>query len=287
MDAAQVLGIMSSRDGRRMAALLMDNAEDSDAAIAGLRWDRTNPWARLGEKLSTHPLVATRIEMLGRPGPGAATRWADVAAASIGDDRELRQARSRFWWQLLVAVAPWAVMVPAFVIWYLASDAGLVPWALLVGGALLFAKQRLRYPFGYKPVERVTGMLERLDAGPVFGLPVEVRGEVLGRGMPGYRLSPDLVLQDDSGFVPLIYTNPLPFARALFGLFRTSDFLGREVTARGWYFRSAGGPRVELRDVVAGAGTARARGWAWIVNHLFAATVFAVGVISVLAVSTA
>lgn len=288
MDAAQVLGIMSSRDGRRMAALLMDNAEDSDAAVAGLRWDRTNPWARLGEKLSTHPLVATRIAWLGRPGPGAATRWPQVAEASIGDDQELRQARGRFAWQLALSVAPWAVIIPAFVVLYLTSSPVLIPGALLLGGFLLFVKQRVRYTFGYQPVDRVTSLLQRLDAGPVFGIPVEVRGRILGRGVPGYVLSPDLVVQDDSGFVPLVYTNPLPFAREWFGLFRAERWFDREVVARGWYFRSAGGPKVELREVrvVTGDHRARARGWDWIARHVAAAMVFAAGVIALLATMT-
>jgi Zn-dependent protease with chaperone function len=292
--AAQILGIMSSRDGRRMAALLTDNAEGSEAAVAGLRWDRTNPWARWGEKLSTHPLVATRIARLGRPGPGASTHWAAVAAAATGDDDEVRIARRRFAGQLALALAPWVVMLPVFALAYVTRDPGFVPWALLVGGALLFVKQRLRYPSGYEPVGRVTALLGRLDAGPVFGLPVEVRGRILGRGVPGYVLSPDLVVQDESGFVPLVYTNPLPLARGWFGLFRSQDFLDRDVTARGWYLRGTGGPRIELRDVVTQPGddvygprqVRRARGWAWAVNHLFAALVFAVGVVWVLAVST-
>ncbi|HEY3143296.1 MAG TPA: M48 family metalloprotease [Acidimicrobiales bacterium] len=287
MGAAQVLGIMSSRDGRQLHALLADNAEDSAAAVAGLRWDRTNPWARVREMLSTHPLVATRLEMLGRPGPGASTRWAGVAEAAVGTPDEVRRARSRFGVELVVALAPWAVMIPAFAAWYLIEEASLVPWALLVGGILLFAKQRMRYPFGYRPVERITSLLERLDAGPVAGLPVQVRGRIMGRGMPGYVLSPDMVVSDDSGFVPLIYTNPIPFAAEFFGLFRFNNFLGREVVTRGWYFRDAGGPRIELRDVSLEESAGRVRGWDWVVRHGFALTVFAIGVLAVLATTTA
>ena len=106
--------------------------------------------------------------------------------------------------------------------------------------------------------------------------------------MPGYVLSPDLVVQDDSGFVPLVYTNPLPFAREWFGLFRAERWFDREVVARGWYFRSAGGPKVELRDVrvVTGDHRARARGWDWIARHVAAAMVFAAGVIALLATMT-
>ncbi len=71
---------------------------------------------------------------------------------------------------------------------------------------------------GHQPVDRVTSLLERLDASPAFGLPVSVRGRVLGRGAPGYVLSPDLVVQDESGFVPVLYHQPLPLVRSVFAL---------------------------------------------------------------------
>ena len=70
------------------------------------------------------------------------------------------------------------------------------------------------------PVDEVTSLLERLDASPVAGIGVNVKGKIIGRGMPGYVLSPDLVVQDESGFVPILYRQPIPFARALFALLK-------------------------------------------------------------------
>src|SRR5205085_6672930 len=122
--------------------------------------------------------------------------------------------------------------------------------ALAVAGGLLFVKQHVKYPGAFTPVPEVTGLLERLDASPVRGIPVEVRGRIIGRGMPGYVLSPDMVVQDTSGFVPLVYLQPIPFARAWFGLARVEEFIGQDVVARGWYRRSPG-PAMELREVVA------------------------------------
>src|SRR5205085_867057 len=86
--------------------------------------------------------------------------------------------------------------------------------AIIVGGLLMVYKQAMRYPTEFVAVDEVTELLERLDAGPVKGIPVELRGTIIGRGMPGYVLSPDLVLQDTSGFVTLLYRQPIPFARA-------------------------------------------------------------------------
>jgi hypothetical protein len=98
----------------------------------------------------------------------------------------------------------------------------------------------------------------------------------MGRGMPGYVLSPDLVIQDDTGFVVLQYRQPIPFARAWFGLFLAKAWQGEDVIARGWYRRMPG-PMIELRDVT--AGSRRARTWEWVARYAGSALVFLVGVV--------
>ena len=139
----------------------------------------------------------------------------------------------------------------------------------------------MRYPFGHEPVAPVTALLDRLDAGPVAGVPVEVWGRVTGRGMPGYVLSPDLVIADDRGFVPLRYTNPLPFGREWFGAVKAGRLVGADVVARGWYFR-APGPVVEVRSLrVLGPPEqglpAKVRAWGWVTSLALACVVFAIG----------
>jgi hypothetical protein len=142
-------------------------------------------------------------------------------------------------------------------------------------------KQHVRYPPRYAPVQEVAGLLERLDASPVAGMGVEVRGQIIGRGFPGYVLSPDLVVQDESGFVPLLYRQPLPFVAALFALFRADRFIGQDVVARGWYRRMPG-PVIELRDVVTTDGT-KARAWEWAARYAASVLLVIVGLMVALA----
>jgi hypothetical protein len=61
------MGIASEADAKALTGVL-DRPQDVGRALAALEWDRTSPWARLLEKLSTHPLVATRLALLG-PAP--------------------------------------------------------------------------------------------------------------------------------------------------------------------------------------------------------------------------
>ena len=154
-------------------------------------------------------------------------------------------------------------------------------WERLPGGGGRIVGIMASHPGAFTPVPEVTGLLERLDASPVRGIGVEVRGRIIGRGMPGYVLSPDLVVQDESGFVPLVYRQPIPLARGFFGLFRAQSFLGSEVVARGWY-RRLPGPAIELRELTTAEGR-KARSYAWVFRYISAGVLVLVGLFVALA----
>jgi hypothetical protein len=71
-----------------------------------------------------------------------------------------------------------------------------------------------------------------------------------------------VVVQDESGFVPVLYWQPWPLARSLFGLLRVPDLLDPDVVVRGWSRRNAA-PVLELRMLVPERGRA-VRGFGWI-----------------------
>ncbi|MGI8809364.1 MAG: zinc metalloprotease HtpX [Acidimicrobiales bacterium] len=239
---------------------------DPDRAMAAMRWDLTNPWGATLEKLSSHPLVARRIRTLEQSGlPGAPRQWSALRAMAAASPEQVMEARGRFAKELAIAVAPWLLVVAGVVFGMLPGSQFSMGLGVALAGLLFFVKQQFRYPAGHQLVDEVAGLLERLDAGPVAGIPVTVRGRIVGRGMPGYVLSPDLVIADESGFVTLLYRQPLPFVAELFGLFRAGAFQGQEVVARGWY-RRLPGPVIELRDVHAVNGR-RARTWEWVARY--------------------
>jgi Zn-dependent protease with chaperone function len=267
----RAMGIFEPSTAEAMA-YAFDQGVDPGRAIAAMRWDVVNPWASLLEKMSSHPLVVNRIRALEQSGlPGAPARFSVLRSMANLDQPEVGEARARFGRELTVGLAPYVVVVPLLSFGAFTGSALSVGIALAAAGAGFVVKQHLRFPTGEPtPVEDVTTLLERLDAGPMGGIPVKIRGRIVGRGFPGYVLSPDLVLQDASGFVPLKYAQPLPFLGTLFALFRAEAFMGQDVVAVGWYRRGPG-PFVELRRVTsadgrrAGCYTAAARhAAAWI-----------------------
>lgn len=275
MRSAGLLGIADPAQGATVLAA-QERGLDPREVIGALRWDTCNPWARFTQLFSTHPLVVRRIAALEDSGlPGAPTRWSahEVAASCAG--AELDGARRRFWLELPVRYLPVVAVVVAAVAYGL-HDHLLLAQAATAFGVTFFIRTAFQRPLrASRPEPRVAGLLTRLDASPATGLPVELRGHVIGRGAPGYVLSPDLVVQDESGFVPVLYQQPWPFARTLFGLLAVPDLLDQEVVVRGWYRRNPA-PVLELRELVPAEGR-RIRGFSWVVAYAASALVAVAG----------
>src|SRR5207248_8943704 len=201
---------------------------------------------------SSHPLVARRIQALEDAGPGAPKHWSVLRSTATVTPEQRAAVRKSFPFELTIAIAPWVILLLAVLGGVLQSVFS-VGLAVAVAGVLFLLKQRVRYPTTFEAVDEVTSLLERLDASPVAGIGVNVRGTIIGRGMPGYVLSPDLVVQDSSRFVPLLYRQPLPFWASLFALFRAHRYMSQAGLSRGWY-RRLPGPAIELREVQAADG---------------------------------
>jgi Zn-dependent protease with chaperone function len=275
MQSMRAMGIFEPRTAVALETALAAGV-DPDRAIAAMRWDVVNPWAKVLEKMSSHPLVVRRFQALEATSlPGKPTRWSVLRAMAAVSPEQRLQARAGFALQFAIAAAPWAILVPLVAFGAFRQSAFTIGAAIAGAGFLLLIKQVMRYPTDFTPAANVTSLLDRLDASPVAGVAIELKGRIVGRGMPGYLLSPDLVIQDESGFVPVFYSNSLPFARLAFGLARAKRFLGKEVTVRGWY-RRVPGPAVDLRDVHTTDGL-RAKGWDWILRYAASTIVMFVG----------
>lgn len=273
-----VLGIADHAQGATILAA-RERGLDPREVMGALRWDACHPWARFQQLLSTHPLVVTRIAALEGSGlPGAPRGWSARAVADSCDGPELARARRRFWFELPVRYLPLAALLVGLLAWG-SEDRLLVAQVATVGGVALLARTAMARPLGRRALRpRVTELLDRLDVSPVSGVPVELRGRVVGRGAPGYVLSADLVVQDESGFVPVVYQQPWPIARSLFGLVRVPELLDTEVVVRGWY-RRAPAPVVELRELIPDHG-ARVRGVQWLAAYAVALVMCVAGAVA-------
>jgi len=109
----------------------------------------------------------------------------------------------------------------------------------------------LRIAFRYRgsfEAKQIGQLLEDLDVSQMTPRAVELRGEIIGNGVPGAFWSPDLVMQDESGQMFVLYRSSVPFGRLLFALTDAYRFIGEQVTVKGWYRRGMR-PYVELSEI--------------------------------------
>jgi heat shock protein HtpX len=217
-----------------------------ELAGKAMRWDLVNPWARWFEWHSSHPLTARRVMAMNRLNPARAPYRANTDG--------LASYWPKFGADFFFASLTWLGLFGMIYLIGL-SASGTAPIGLMdalgTGLAMTGIGWLVRLKFKYREgaTERhVASLVGEHEVSHIRGIPVTLRGKIIGRGIPGLLWSDDLVLQDETGFVTLDYRQPLGFLEFLFGIFHADEMIGRVVVAHGWYRRDPA-PYVELRRV--------------------------------------
>ncbi len=234
------------------ASLTRAGAPSKENILGAMQWDLWNPWAGYYELGSTHPLPARRLEALGRQ------------AAAYGqepfvlfDEKKPESYWDEFFVDLFYLWLPWILAAAAAASNYFSGVQGCLGWlGTAAGGAAGWAVGNLlrlwfKYGGGFCPDMTVSALLKKVKVSAVRGVPAALRGKVIGRGVPGFILSEDLVLQDETGFILLDYRQPLALFQWIFAIRRVPQLIGEEVSVKGWY-RRAPVPYLELRTLTAG-----------------------------------
>jgi heat shock protein HtpX len=247
--AMALMGIANLNSGMSLA-LAMANPQK---AAEVMRWDLVNPWARVYELSSTHPLTALRVRALN----DTAEQMQLPVAYPLPDGLTAGKIRwGNFPIEFLLWIAPFvclAVLVFQGFFRSILAHAGLqlpamlMPWLLIATGILWAVRIAFRYRGRFHEA-KVQTLLEDLDVSQMTPRAVELRGEIIGNGVPGVFWSPDLVMQDETGQMFVLYRSSIPFGRLFFGLTDAYRFIGEQVTVRGWYRRGLR-PYVELSDI--------------------------------------
>ncbi len=210
-------------------------------------FDLHNPWAFVYELGSTHPLTGKRIRrlsMLSRKFGKKPAFDFDVIERAYQIDKG--KLRANFLKDLLALSIPLIVAL-GFPLFYLYGVlAGMVSfqlfqflalWLMLIGLGMII-RTVYRYP-GKKP-ERLTvlQLMGDVYASPVRGRRVLLDGKFIGRGIPGFIFSEDLMMQDKTGLMYLNYQSWIPlFGNIFFALSRVKSLIGRPAQANGWFLR--------------------------------------------------
>ncbi|HEY8248427.1 MAG TPA: zinc metalloprotease HtpX [Hyphomicrobium sp.] len=255
---------------RHMGVIDVKNARYSglEAESSGLRsteraseamlFDAYNPWARLIELNSTHPLTGQRISHLGDIATQKAQPFPDYdfKAAALRVRLDKGALWSQFWRELGILALPFvaALVVGLMGYWWLA------PAAAAVG--VLFTL-RLRYPPALAQPITVVALMTNPAASPVIGRPAQLTGKAIGRANPGFIAGEDVVYQDQTGLVTVDFRSMLGFIGDLFaGWKRVPKHLGQQGQVQGWFRRGMGG-YVVMKELTSTAGVLRAHPTFW------------------------
>lgn len=246
--AAKALAIASSRGGSASGL-------ERENLLGAMRWDLWNPWAKFYELHSTHPLIANRLDHLGRQ---AAAKG--IEPFVVFDEKQPESYWDEFLVDLAILFLPLLLGLVPLVLGLGLGDARVMLLAVSGLGLGMLLKTFFSYRSGAFPEMDVAALLKQVKVSGVRGVPCTVRGTVIGRGEPGLIWSEDVVLRDATGIIFLDYRQPLRIFELLFGLLRRKQLDGAEAVATGWY-RRAPVPYIELRTIEA-AGKQR-RCWVY------------------------
>ncbi len=263
LEPIQALGIFNHKDAKILALnsypaykQKLEESKDpgtyEESIADAMQWDLWNPWAGYYELHSTHPLPAKRINAL-----------SDQASSMQQEPYILfnRQKPESYWDEFFVDVFMyWLPTIPflgmiAYTI-YAASNRFIhrPEYLLHLGGLLAahalfyFFRLRFSYPSNIFPKMKISSLLSKVKVSSVRAIPVTLTGTVVGRGIPGYMFSEDMVMEDESGIIFLDYRQPLSIFEFFFALFRTDTYIGKQVTVQGWYRRSPV-PYIEVKSL--------------------------------------
>lgn len=245
------LGLMGISNLRAGTALALGKANPTEAA-AVMRWDLVNPWAKLYELNSTHPLTALRVRELNEQ-----ARAMNQAVQYPLPTDERRAART-FPMEVLVWAAPalalaalWIIfLVPDWLAFFgISLPPNAKPLLLIFAGVAWMFRVAFRYRGEFQDAN-IGSLLEDVEVSQMRPRAVRLTGEILGRGEPGAFWSPDLVLRDSTGIIFLLYRQSIPFLRFLFAISGAESYIGQEVVVEGW-FRRGLAPYVEMSKLTA------------------------------------
>ena len=238
-----VMGVSNLRSG---ASLALACANPSEAA-AIMRWDLVNPWARVYEMSSTHPLTALRVRAMN----AEAENMHQAVQYPIPADQQT--VWGNFFFEALLWAVPWVcgallLFRIGLRFWFteygFELPVGTEPAVMIVGAAAWIARIGYRYHGGFEP-STVGQLIEDVSLSEMRPRAVRLTGKIIGRGVPGAFWSPDLVLQDATGMVFMLYRQSIPFARFLFAITDADECIGQQVEVDGW-FRRGLRPYVEM-----------------------------------------
>ena len=247
----RTMGIFDSAAAHSMSMSIQGRGKelDPEAVALAASWDLSIPWARFFELHSSHPLAAKRLKVLDKYAVnlGRQPQFPDIGKVKPPEslwDEFLIELFLEYILPILIIVFP--LMGAIIALYAKVSPFFGASIGMFLVTILWWYRKTVKYPYviqNQNTVEVTFPLIDQTknsyyEASPVRGKSIAVEGTVIGRGTPGYYLSEDFVVQDETGIVRIDYQPILFFLGLFFALFRVPKLLGTDVRVVGWYHRA-------------------------------------------------
>lgn len=252
------LGVVDVNSARYLGLVAESSKAHPGAIAEAMLFDCYNPWAKLVELTSTHPLTGRRILRMGEIAAEKRQPFLDLdipaTARRVGVDRA--QLSRQFMSEIVILLLP---ILAALI----AASLGAMMLAPAAAATVWLVTIPWRFPQG-EPQDTTVGILMAdWKASPVRGRAVRLKGEPIGRAVAGSAIGEDLLFADGSGRIIADFRSMAgPLGDLFAGLARVKKHIGQTGELTGWFRRGMGG-YVILSRLATGAGTLRARPYFW------------------------
>lgn len=257
LQSTRHLGILDVKNAKHYGITSYITQRDPNVLAEVMVFDKVNPWAKLAELNSTHPLTGNRISQLSDISKANGRPFVfdiDGAIGRMGIDKS--KLYGGFTFGLLIFFLP--LIFALFSFFYL--PIALLPAAVALG---LILQLPYKFPGGYATETTVLEQMRNPYASPLRGKPVVFSGQVIGRGIPGYIFGEDMMYQDTTGLVFLNYNSAFGFiGNIFFALKKIKTLFGVPSHAAGWFYRGIGS-MVSLKYLQTDKGKVRSHPILW------------------------
>ena len=216
-----------------------------------------NPWAKLSELNSTHPLTGKRIAALAHIARARGIRMPlDIEGAAAKAGLKGHSLWGLFFREALIYFLPLPVAMAV-------ALAGFWPLAPAAFAATVLVTLLMRFPLRTPEPATVLELMSNPAASPVFGRPVRLEGTPIGRVNPGFFAGEDVMLRDRSGVIAVDFRSMAGFiGDFLTGWLRVSKHIAQPGSVTGWFRRDMMG-YVVLRELRTTQGRLGCVPWFW------------------------
>ena len=235
------LGIFDSKTSKALIVETNNDITDTDAVKNAMKWEMWNPWAKVYELNSTHPLISKRLTMISKSCKDYGQK------PYVEFDLEKKESYvGNFLLELLIVIMPYIILLGTGItmmcfainsddtnIWKLIAGIGLI--LLTISLFIIFKRSHRGKNFQKVTVRDLLGVV---NVSGVTAVPCEVEGKIIGKGDPGCIFSEDYIVKDKTGIVFVDYNQPLTLLNKIFAIFKSAKYVDQDVIIRGWYRRN-------------------------------------------------